>query len=119
MQDALLLAPFLGALTRRQLCCCARRRRAETNAGEVEVRDALQAKADFLCSIGDRAAAVEAYAAAEAKTAGVGPKMDLAFSLIRWVGGRVGLDGILSGGWLALMGSYPVGGWAWGGPGAA
>lgn len=56
---------------------------AEKNAGEVEVRDALQARADYLCSIGDHAAAVEAYAAAEAKTAGVGPKMDLAFSQIR------------------------------------
>lgn len=56
---------------------------AETNAGEVEVRDALLAKADFLCSVGDHAAALAAYAAAEAKTAGVGPKMDLAFSLIR------------------------------------
>ncbi|KAL4427712.1 hypothetical protein ABPG75_001801 [Micractinium tetrahymenae] len=56
---------------------------AEKNAGEVEVRDALQAKADHLCSIGDHAAALAAYAAAEAKTAGVGPKMDLAFSQIR------------------------------------
>lgn len=29
---------------------------AEVNAGEMEVRDALQAKAEFLCSIGDHAA---------------------------------------------------------------
>lgn len=29
---------------------------AEANAGEVEVRDALQAKAEFLCGIGDHAA---------------------------------------------------------------
>jgi hypothetical protein len=57
---------------------------AETNAGEVEVRDALQAKAVYLCSISDHAAALEAYATAEGKTAGVGPKMDLCFSLIRW-----------------------------------
>ncbi|KAI3429495.1 hypothetical protein D9Q98_005584 [Chlorella vulgaris] len=56
---------------------------AEVNAGDVEVRDALQARADYICSIGDHAAALEAYAAAEAKTAGVGPKMDLAFSQIR------------------------------------
>ncbi|KAL4444612.1 hypothetical protein ABPG77_002429 [Micractinium sp. CCAP 211/92] len=56
---------------------------AEKNAGEVEVRDALQAKADYLCSIGDHAGALDAYAAAEAKTAGVGPKMDLVFSQIR------------------------------------
>lgn len=58
---------------------------AEVNAGDVEVRDALQARADYICSIGDHAAALEAYAAAEAKTAGVGPKMDLAFSQIRCV----------------------------------
>lgn len=32
---------------------------------------------------GDRAAAREAFAVAEAKTAGVGQKMDLAFSLLR------------------------------------
>lgn len=61
-----------------------RRPPAEKNAGEVEVRDALQAKADYLCSIGDHAGALDAYAAAEAKTAGVGPKMDLVFSQIRW-----------------------------------
>lgn len=72
---------------------------AEANAGEVEVRDGLQAKADYLCSIGDRAAAMEAYAAAESKPAGVGPKMDLAFSQIRlelsrgdWRAVKAGLD---------------------------
>ncbi|PRW60726.1 26S proteasome non-ATPase regulatory subunit 6-like protein [Chlorella sorokiniana] len=56
---------------------------AEANAGEMEVRDALQAKAEFLCGVGDHAAAMEAFKAAEAKTAGVGPKMDLLFSQIR------------------------------------
>lgn len=73
-----------------------RRRRAEANAGEMEVRDALRAKADFLCGTGDHAAALAAYAAAEAKTAGVGPKMDLCFALIRCVGGW--LAGWLCGG---------------------
>lgn len=56
---------------------------AEENLGETEVRDALHAKADYLASIGDKEAAVEAYAAAEAKTAGSGNKMDLVFSQIR------------------------------------
>ncbi|KAK9842468.1 hypothetical protein WJX81_001490 [Elliptochloris bilobata] len=56
---------------------------AQENLGDVEVRDALAAKAEHLCRIGDRAAAREAFAVAEAKTAGVGQKMDLAFSLLR------------------------------------
>jgi 26S proteasome regulatory subunit N7 len=56
---------------------------AEENLGEVEVRDALHAKADYLADIGDREGAGEAYAATEAKTAGAGLKMDLAFSLLR------------------------------------
>ncbi len=58
---------------------------AEENMGETEVRDALHAKADYLASIGDREAAIKAYAATEAKTAGSGNKMDLVFSQIRCV----------------------------------
>jgi 26S proteasome regulatory subunit N7 len=56
---------------------------AEENLGEMEVRDALLAKADYFAEIGDKDAAIDAYAATEAKTAGAGPKMDLAFSLLR------------------------------------
>eukprot|EP00197_Chlamydomonas_leiostraca_P006357 CAMPEP_0202865208 /NCGR_PEP_ID=MMETSP1391-20130828/5343_1 /ASSEMBLY_ACC=CAM_ASM_000867 /TAXON_ID=1034604 /ORGANISM="Chlamydomonas leiostraca, Strain SAG 11-49" /LENGTH=387 /DNA_ID=CAMNT_0049545013 /DNA_START=77 /DNA_END=1240 /DNA_ORIENTATION=+ len=56
---------------------------AQENLGETEVRDALHAKADYLALIGDKEAAVEAYAATEAKTAGSGNKMDLVFSQIR------------------------------------
>jgi 26S proteasome regulatory subunit N7 len=56
---------------------------AEENAGEVEVRDAVHAKADYLADIGDRDAAAAAFAAAEAKTAGAGQRMELAFSLVR------------------------------------
>lgn len=56
---------------------------AEENLGETEVRDALHAKADYLALIGSREAAVKAYAATEAKTAGSGNKMDLVFSLLR------------------------------------
>ena len=56
---------------------------AEENLGEMEVRDALLAKADYLAEIGDRTGAGEAYTATEAKTAGAGPKLDLALSLLR------------------------------------
>lgn len=62
---------------------------AETNAGEMEVRDALQAKADHLAGTGDHAAALAAYAAVEGKTAGTGPKMDLVFSQLRCAGAGV------------------------------
>lgn len=72
---------------------------AEENLGEMEVRDALLAKADYLAEIGDRAAAGEAYTATEAKTAGAGPKLDLALSLLRldmsrgdWHAVKDGLD---------------------------
>ena len=56
---------------------------ATENLGETEVREALLAKAEYLAEIGDRPAAIEAYAATEAKTAGAGPKMDLALALLR------------------------------------
>jgi len=56
---------------------------AEENLGDIEVRDALRAKADYLAKIGDKGAAVKAYAATESKSAGSGPKLDLVFSLLR------------------------------------
>ncbi len=56
---------------------------AQENLGEVEVRDALHAKADFLADIMDRQAAGKAYSETEGKTAGAGQKMDLAFALVR------------------------------------
>lgn len=56
---------------------------AEENLGETEVRDALHAKAEFLARIGDKEAALKAYQATEEKTAGVGSKVDLAFSQMR------------------------------------
>ena len=56
---------------------------AEENLGETEVRDALHAKADYLCQIGDKDAAFKAYQATDEKTAGVGNKVDLVFSQIR------------------------------------
>jgi 26S proteasome regulatory subunit N7 len=62
---------------------------AQENLGETEVRDALHAKADYLALIGDKEAAVAAYAATEAKTAGSGNKMDLVFSQIRCAWGSM------------------------------
>lgn len=47
------------------------------------MQEALAAKADYLASIMDRPAAAAAFEAAEAKTAGAGLKMDLAFALLR------------------------------------
>ncbi len=57
---------------------------AEVNMGEQEVRDGLLATAEFLAGIGDRVAADAAFEATEAKTAGVGNKMDLCLSQTRW-----------------------------------
>lgn len=56
---------------------------AEENLGEMEVRDALVAKANFLADIGDQGRALEAYDVAEGKTAGSGPKLDLSFARMR------------------------------------
>ena len=56
---------------------------AEENLGESEVREALLAKADFLAKIGNREAAMEAYAVTEKKTVAMGQKMDLMFSILR------------------------------------
>lgn len=57
---------------------------AEENLGDIEVRDAHRAKADYLAKIGDRAAAGKAYAVTEEKTAGANQKLDLVFSLLRY-----------------------------------
>jgi hypothetical protein len=56
---------------------------AEEQEGDAEVRDALVAKANALCDAGDRAGAVAAFAAADAKTAGAGLKLDSALALLR------------------------------------
>eukprot|EP00887_Chlorella_sp_A99_P003104 scaffold9.g3104.t1 len=81
--DAAALAALRAANAKRLEELEARIKDAEENEGEMEVRDALQAKADYLASIMDVQAAAEAFTAAEAKTAGVGPKLDLAFSQLR------------------------------------
>lgn len=58
-------------------------RDAEENAGEMEVRDALAAKAYYLADVGNYSAACQAFETVKEKTAGAGPKLDLAFALLR------------------------------------
>ena len=56
---------------------------AKENLGDVEVRDGLQAKADFFNRIGDKEKALEAYQVAYDKTVGVGGKLDNILTVIR------------------------------------
>ena len=72
---------------------------ARENAGDVEVRDASLARANFLCDVGDRAAAAAAFEDASGRTSGAGPKLDAALALVRldmalgdWRAVRAGLD---------------------------
>lgn len=72
---------------------------AEEHEGEMEVKDAMIAKAEYLADIGNKEEAAKAFEAALAKTAGSGPKMDLVFSMLRldlalgdWAGYKKELD---------------------------
>uniref|UniRef100_A0A0N4Z0G1 26S proteasome non-ATPase regulatory subunit 6 n=1 Tax=Parastrongyloides trichosuri TaxID=131310 RepID=A0A0N4Z0G1_PARTI len=56
---------------------------AEINLGETEVRQALQKRAEYLCQIGYKEKAVEAFEATFAKTVGIGLKIDIVFCLVR------------------------------------
>jgi len=56
---------------------------AEENLGESEIREALLARADFLCRIGDKEKAISAYRQTTDKTVALGQKLDVVFSLIR------------------------------------
>lgn len=56
---------------------------AEKNLGETDVRDALQAKAEYLSSIGDRDAALAQLKATFDKTVTLGNKLDILFHFIR------------------------------------
>jgi 26S proteasome regulatory subunit N7 len=51
--------------------------------GESEVRQAWLAKSEYLCKIGDKTSAVEAFGKTFDKTVGVGYRIDLVFNLIR------------------------------------
>lgn len=50
----------------------------------AQVREALFNKAMFLYNTGERDAAQAAFAATEAKTAGVGQKLDCTFAVLRY-----------------------------------
>jgi len=56
---------------------------AVENLGESEVRDAMQAKADFYARIGDKEKAISEYRLTFEKTIGFGQKFDIIFTLIR------------------------------------
>lgn len=56
---------------------------AKENLGDIEIRDALLAKANFFNRIGDKDAAIEAYKVAFEKTVGVGGKLDNILTVIR------------------------------------
>jgi 26S proteasome regulatory subunit N7 len=56
---------------------------AKENLGDIEVRDALLAKANFFNRIGDKEKAVEGYREAFAKTVGTGQKLDNILTVIR------------------------------------
>eukprot|EP01098_Paradermamoeba_levis_P001313 TRINITY_DN1149_c0_g1_i1.p1 TRINITY_DN1149_c0_g1~~TRINITY_DN1149_c0_g1_i1.p1 ORF type:complete len:399 (-),score=95.85 TRINITY_DN1149_c0_g1_i1:86-1240(-) len=56
---------------------------AEEVEGESEIREALLAKAEHLCKIGDKDAAVSAYRLTSEKTVALGQRLDIVFTLIR------------------------------------
>mmetsp|Transcript_28007 Transcript_28007/g.63404 ORF Transcript_28007/g.63404 Transcript_28007/m.63404 type:complete len:387 (-) Transcript_28007:95-1255(-) len=56
---------------------------AKENLGDMEIRDALLAKAEFYNRIGDKDAAIKAYQDAYEKTVGVGGKLDNILTVIR------------------------------------
>jgi 26S proteasome regulatory subunit N7 len=56
---------------------------AEENLGETEVRDALVAKAEYLCNIGDKEGSVSALRLVYEKTATTGSKLDVVFYQLR------------------------------------
>lgn len=56
---------------------------AETNLGETEIRDAMLAKAEYLCRIGEKDEALTAFRLTYEKTVSLGMKLDLIFHQIR------------------------------------
>jgi len=56
---------------------------AQENLGDIEIRDALLAKAEFYSRIGDKEAALQGYQTAFEKTVGIGAKMDNILAVIR------------------------------------
>jgi len=56
---------------------------AEKNLGEMEVREANLKKSEYLCRIGDKAAAEVAFRKTYEKTVSLGHRLDIVFHLIR------------------------------------
>jgi len=56
---------------------------AVDNLGETEIREALLEKAEYLCIIGDKDAAVTAFRETTEKTVSLGHRLDIVFNLIR------------------------------------
>ncbi|XP_037951637.1 26S proteasome non-ATPase regulatory subunit 6 [Teleopsis dalmanni] len=56
---------------------------AEKNLGEMEVREANLKKSEYLCRIGDKAAAELAFRKTHEKTVSLGHRLDIVFHLIR------------------------------------
>jgi len=56
---------------------------AQENLGETEISDALHAKAEYLTNIGEKEKAISAWRIALEKTAGIGQRLDIIFTLIR------------------------------------
>lgn len=56
---------------------------ANENLGESEIREAHLDKAEYLCTIGEKDAAITAYRVATDKTVSLGHKLDIVFALIR------------------------------------
>lgn len=56
---------------------------AEKNLGEMEVREANLKKSEYLCRIGDKAAAELAFRKTYEKTVSLGHRLDIVFHLIR------------------------------------
>lgn len=90
------LCADLGTPIDEKLVACMEERNAETlkemedkiadaieNFGESEVREAWLRKAEYLCEIGDKEAAVTAFRHTNEKTVGMGNRIDLVFYQIR------------------------------------
>jgi 26S proteasome regulatory subunit N7 len=56
---------------------------AKKNFGEIEMRDAYMRKAEYLCQIGDKDAAVSTFRQVYDKTMALGYRMDVIFYLLR------------------------------------
>jgi 26S proteasome regulatory subunit N7 len=56
---------------------------ADENLGETEIREGYLAKAEYLCTIGDKEGAVAAFKVAKEKAVALGNRLDIVFNLIR------------------------------------